>query len=151
MPESVLLMLNGARANRERAERARWLAKHTLARDAVKNLLHYAAELEQLALEGERRACELAETIAHTQTLGAEIGSGDTSAAAARQRARQVARIAETLEPKDEPQKKLSVPLSKLAADKRFIERVAKFMDTEGLVEKLQAVLGRIPHNGVVP
>jgi hypothetical protein len=75
MPESVLLMLNGARANRERAERARWLAKHTLARDAVKNLLHYAAELEQLALEGERRACERAETIAHTQALGAEIES----------------------------------------------------------------------------
>jgi hypothetical protein len=65
--------------------------------------------------------------------------------------ARQTASIAETLEPKDEPLKKLSVPLPKFAAGERFIERVAKFMDTEGLVEKLQAVLSRIPHNGVVP
>ncbi len=75
MPESVLLMLDGARANRERAERARWLAKHTPARDAVRNLLHYAAELEQLALEGERRACERAETISKTKALTAEIES----------------------------------------------------------------------------
>lgn len=75
MSESLLLMLDGARANRERAERARWLAKHTLARDAVKNLLHYAAELEQLAVEGERRACEPAETISKTKALSAEIES----------------------------------------------------------------------------
>ncbi len=73
MPESVLLMLDDARAHRERAERARWLAKHTLARDAVRNLLHYAAELERVAIETEGRACELADTIADTKVLGTEI------------------------------------------------------------------------------
>jgi hypothetical protein len=75
MPKAVLLMLDDARAHRERAERARWLAKHTLARGAVKNLLHYAAELEQVAVETERRACELAETISKTRVSSAEIES----------------------------------------------------------------------------
>ena len=40
--------------------------------------------------------------------------------------------------------------MSKFAARERLIERVAKFMDTEGLMEKLQAVIGRISHNGVI-
>jgi hypothetical protein len=48
-------------------------------------------------------------------------------------------------------EKKLSAPLPKLAAGECLVERIAKFMDTEGFVEKLQAVLGCIPHNGVIP
>jgi hypothetical protein len=68
MPRAVALMLDDARAIRERAERVRRLTT----RSAVENLLHYAAELEQLALEGERRACELAETISKTRALSAE-------------------------------------------------------------------------------
>jgi predicted nucleic acid-binding Zn-ribbon protein len=73
MPNAVLLILDDARAIRERAERVRSLANQVTTRDAVENLLHYAAELEQVALEGERRACELAETIARTKALSAEI------------------------------------------------------------------------------
>jgi hypothetical protein len=73
MPESVLLMLDDARASRERAERARWLAKHILARDAIENLKRYAADLERFALETETRACARAEIIARTKALGAEI------------------------------------------------------------------------------
>jgi hypothetical protein len=42
-------------------------------RDAVENLLHYAAELERIALETEMRVCARAETIARTKALGAEI------------------------------------------------------------------------------
>jgi hypothetical protein len=73
MSKAVLLMLDDARAIRERAERVRQLANQVLTRSAVENLLHYAAELEQAALEGERRACELAETISKTKALSAEI------------------------------------------------------------------------------
>jgi hypothetical protein len=73
MPGAVVLMLDDARAIRERAERVRRLASQVTTRSAVENLLHYAAELEQLALEGERRACELAETISKTRALSAEM------------------------------------------------------------------------------
>jgi hypothetical protein len=90
MPKAVLLMLDDARANRERAQRARWLAKHTLTRDVVENLLGYAADLEQSALVMEQRACELAETIAHTKALSAEIKSlvGETRARIQQSKAR---------------------------------------------------------------
>jgi predicted nucleic acid-binding Zn-ribbon protein len=90
MSQAVLLMLDDARAIRERAERVRQLANQVTTQNAVENLLHYAAELEQAALEGERRACELAETISKTRTLSAEIKSlvAETRARIQRSRAR---------------------------------------------------------------
>ena len=49
-----------------------------------------------------------------------------------------------------EPKKDLGAPLSKLAAGERPIKRVAKFLNAERLMEKLQAVIGSVPHNRIV-
>jgi len=44
----------------------------------------------------------------------------------------------------------LGVPLSKFAAGERPIKRIAKFLNAERLMEKLQAVIGSVPHNCIV-
>ena len=66
-------MLKQARSNRERAERARRLARSLTEQDIIDNFTRYADELEQQALALEERACALAETVGKTRSLSADI------------------------------------------------------------------------------
>jgi hypothetical protein len=51
---------------------------------------------------------------------------------------------------KNAAEERLRVPLSKLAAGECQIKGVAKFLNAERLTKKLQAVIGSVPHNGIV-
>lgn|SRR5690242_15769614 len=73
MAKAALIFLSQARANRDRAERARRLARGASDETAFDNLNRYADELDRIALDLERRACALAETIARTESLSADI------------------------------------------------------------------------------
>jgi ABC-type transporter Mla subunit MlaD len=73
LAESVVILLDHARAQREQAEHARRLAAGAPAADITATLLSWAAELEQNATTLEERAHTLAETIAKTIALSAEV------------------------------------------------------------------------------
>jgi hypothetical protein len=65
--------LERARKHRAAAERARRLARSIMTDDIVYELGRYASDLEAMAHDVEERACLLAETIAKTRSLGADI------------------------------------------------------------------------------
>ena len=73
VPQTALLILNRARDNRDTAERARRLARGFADDSVIDNLTRYANELEQQALDLERRARTIAETISETAALSADI------------------------------------------------------------------------------
>jgi hypothetical protein len=73
MCEGIIVLLEQARASRERARRAERLAGDIPTRDVARALLAYAEQLERLAVEAEERAFALVETLAKTQALRADI------------------------------------------------------------------------------
>ena len=67
-------LLEQARALRTQADRARRLVRdNPFPTDILEKLTEYAAELDQRALESEASAVSLAETLAKTRRLSAEI------------------------------------------------------------------------------
>lgn len=73
MSQALVVLLEHARANRERARRTRWFAQGLTTPEIAQDLLRYAEESERTADELEARARALAETIARTHTLNAEV------------------------------------------------------------------------------
>jgi hypothetical protein len=73
MSNTVSLLLERVRASYDAAGRARRLARTLTTPEAVESLAQYASELDRTAHELEERACALAETIAKTRALNAEM------------------------------------------------------------------------------
>lgn len=71
--EAVVILIEEARANRERATRAREVARFISAQDVCDSLIDYADRLEQRALALEERAAALERTVAKNHELSGEV------------------------------------------------------------------------------
>ena len=70
---AVVVLLEHARLKRDAAERARELARGATTDSLFDDLSRHAEELEQTAAALEQRASTLAETIARSQSLSADV------------------------------------------------------------------------------
>ena len=75
MSQVQVILLERARAHRSLAVRARQLADGTTDTEAIAKLIAYSEEMESEARKLEDRATALAETVAKTRRLSAELKS----------------------------------------------------------------------------
>jgi ABC-type transporter Mla subunit MlaD len=73
MSQTVALMLERVRASYDSAGRVWRLARSMTTPEAVETLAQYAGKLDRTARELEERASALAQTVAKTRALGAEM------------------------------------------------------------------------------